>query len=128
MNRVAWSVAVVAVVAVAGMMSSACSERLPLAPGDARQPPEAAVEFVTLSGWVYARADAHDPSLGAASIRVTLADGTEKTTLTDEDGFYEVAVRPGRISITASKEGYEAKTWELTLFKDTVLNFGLTRL
>jgi hypothetical protein len=106
------------------MSSSTCSGRSPVEPG-VQQPPEAVSQFATVNGWVYGRGEGADPPIAGALIEVKEADGSEKSTLTDEDGFYELAVRAGNVSITASKEGYEAKTWQLTLLKDTVLNFGL---
>lgn len=66
-----------------------------------------------------------DPPIPDAVISVTDADGSIKTVSSDENGFYQILVRPGDVSITASKEGYEARTWQLTLLKDLVLNFGL---
>lgn len=107
------------------LSGTACGGGSPVAP-DTQQPPEPAVEFATISGRVYARVDWGDPLLAESLVEVKQADGSAKTTLTDAEGFYEVSARAGTISITASKEGYEAKTWELTLLKDTVLNFGLT--
>lgn len=120
-NRAMKRLCVLAVI----LAGPACGGRSPVAP-DTQQRPEPAVEFATISGRVYAQVDWGDPLLAESVIAVKQADGSEKTTLTDAEGFYEVATRAGAISITASKEGYEAKTWELTLLKDTVLNFGLT--
>lgn len=109
------------------LASSACADGLPVAPTNTQQPrqPETASEFATVSGWVYAQVDWGDPPLVDTRLTVKLADGSEQATLSDAGGFYELSVRAGVISITAAKKGYEAKTWELSLSKDTVLNFGL---
>ena len=108
------------------LTSSGCADRLPLAPVDIRQLPEAAtVPSPKVSGWVYLQAGWGDPPLAETLITVTDSDGSERTTVSDAGGFYELSVRAGAISITAFKEGYEAKTWEFSLLKDTVLNFSL---
>jgi hypothetical protein len=78
-----------------------------------------------VSGWVYQEALWGDPPLAETLITVAYADGSERTTVSDADGFYELSVRAGAIWITAFKEGYEAKTWQFRLSNDTVLNFGL---
>jgi len=74
---------------------------------------------------VYANVTWGNPPIPDATIRVTEADGSITFVATDDHGVYKILARPGDISITASKEGYEARTWELTLLKDIVLNFGL---
>jgi len=115
MSRLQWLIGAVVV------LSWGCGADAPLAPA-AQQP---IVESALLSGWVYARAESEDPALASALIEVVEGDGTASRVLTNDGGYYEVAIRPGTVSVTASKEGYEAKTWELGLLKDTVLNFGL---
>lgn len=106
--------------------SFGCSGRSPIAPQNTQAsaplppPPAPAAESATIQGRIYARVSWGDPLLADARIEVKEVDGSETTVLSDADGFYEMAVRPGLISITASKEGYEAKTWEFTLSKDTV--------
>lgn len=120
MNRLACCVAAIV------LTNSGCGDRVPLVPTSPQPSPEVAAEFATLNGRVYARVDWGDPLLADVIVGIKGADGSDTSTVSDADGFYEVVVRPGAISITASKEGYETKTWELTLLKDTVLNFGLT--
>jgi hypothetical protein len=119
MNRVAYYVAVIV------MISWGCGG-VPDAPTSPLQPPDAVTEFATVSGWVYGRAFT-DPPIANALVEVKEASGAEHTALTDDQGFYELTARAGPISITASKEGYEAKAWEFSLLKDTVLNFGLAQ-
>ena len=117
MNRATYCVAVIV------LISWGCGS-VPDSPTSPLQPPDALTEFVTVSGWVYARA-LTDPPLANALVEVKEAGGADLTALTDDQGFYELTARAGPISITASKEGYEAKAWEFSLLKDTVLNFGL---
>ena len=117
MNRATYCVAVIV------LISWGCGS-VPDSPTSPLQPPDAVTEFATVSGWVYARA-LTDPPLANALVEVKEAGGAEHTALTDDQGFYELTARAGPISITASKEGYEAKAWEFSLLKDTVLNFGL---
>jgi hypothetical protein len=81
---------------------------------------------VTIQGHVYARQDWGEPLLSGALILVRDADGFEMAEVTDADGFYQVSVRPGDVTISASREGYEEKAWTFALKDDTVLNFGLT--
>jgi carboxypeptidase family protein len=116
MKRLAFCVAMIVAT------GAGCSGRSPVAPDTTEQRP---AEFLTISGWVYEHVEWADPPIAQAIIEVKEADGSLKTTVTDADGFYRVSVRPGSISINASKEGYEAKTWEFPLLKDTVLNFSL---
>jgi hypothetical protein len=102
---------------------SGCGRASPLSPDAA---------LVTISGYVYFQAPAGEPMIDNALVTVADAEGSEDGSVprwlaaTNGDGFYAVTVRPGRISITASKEGYEAKVWHLQLSDDTVLNFSLT--
>jgi hypothetical protein len=67
-----------------------------------------------------------EPSLSGALILVRDADGFERAAVTDGNGFYELSMRPGVVTVSASKEGYEGKTRRFSLSEDTVLNFGLT--
>lgn len=125
LNGYAMRNVVIALVILAG---AGCSDRSPIAPTVPRvtQPPsEPAAELATIRGQVYADVTWGNPPIEDAVIEVVEADGAIKTAFTDEDGFYTISARPGDVSITAAKEGYEAKTWELSLSKDTVLNFGL---
>ena len=117
MNRATYCVAVIV------LISWGCGS-VPDSPTSPLQPPDAVTEFATVSGWVYGRA-VTDPPLANALVTVKEPGGAEHTALTDDQGFYELTARAGPISITASKEGYEAKAWEFSLLKDTVLNFGL---
>lgn len=111
--------------AVLILTGSGCSSPSPVAPGATQQGSQPAAQFAAISGQVYANVTWGNPPITDAIIRVTDADGSIKFIATDEQGFYKVLARPGDVSITASKEGYEARTWELTLLKDIVLNFGL---
>ena len=81
-----------------------------------------------ISGRVYAQFDHGEPYISGAAIEAREADGTKRLTVSDGEGFYRLAVRPGPISITASKRGYEAETSRWMLFEDTILNFGLNPL
>jgi hypothetical protein len=119
MKRLVWCAAMV-------LLPSGCADRVPVAPTSPGSSSVLTAESATLTGQVYARVDWGDPPLADVVIEVKTADGSDKSTITDEDGFYELVVRPGAMSITAFRDGYEAKTWELTLSRDTVLNFGLT--
>lgn len=114
-------------VAALVVTSWGCNGSVPIAPTGTLQPPEGVAEFATVSGWVYARVETQNAPLADALIEVRESGGSERIALTNADGFYELTVRAGAISITASKEGYEAKTWQFSLLKDTALNFGLSR-
>ena len=117
MNRAVWCVA------AAVVTSWACGGGTPTTPA-VNLRPEATAESATVSGWVYMRADG-DPALPGALVEVEDGTGSYHAAVTNEDGFYELTVRAGSIAIAASKEGFEAKSWEFSLLKDTVLNFGL---
>ncbi len=119
MNRATYCLAVIV------LISWGCGS-VPDSPTSPLQPPDAATEFATVSGWVYGRA-VTDPPLANALVEVKEAGGAQHTALTNDQGFYELTARAGPISITASKEGYEAKAWQFSLLNDTVLNFGLTQ-
>jgi len=45
--------------------------------------------------------------------------------ISDEVGFYTVAVRAGTISITAAKAGYATRVSTIDFSDSTVLNFSL---
>jgi hypothetical protein len=97
---------------------SGCSGQSPLSPED---------DLATVSGHIYLRDPVGaQPLVANALIWVQEADGSQRTALSNADGYYTVSVRPGSVSITASKEGYEAKVWHFMLLNDTVLNFSLT--
>ena len=100
-----------------------CGGGSPLAPAEASPAPVA--ERVTVSGQVYVDATWGEPPIADVSIRVT-RDGEESMVATNREGFYRISVKPGTLSIAASKEGYETKAWSLVLSNDTVLNFSLT--
>ena len=104
---------------------SGCSSPSPVSPDTPQQVPQPAVPSATIRGQVYAKVTWGDPPIVEATIEVIEPDGSIRTALTDDNGFYSIPVRPGDVSITASKDGYEARTWQLTLLKDLVLNFGL---
>lgn len=108
------------------LLCSGCSSPSPIAPGSPPQSSQPAAPFASISGQVYAKVTWGDPPIPDAIIAVAETDGTIRTVVTDDNGFYAISVRAGDVSITASKEGYEARTWQLTLLKDVVLNFGLT--
>lgn len=82
----------------------------------------------TISGYVYRQ---QTPALGEpvlADVLITVKDpdGQTRTAMSDEDGFYVIAVRTGAISITASKDGYTATpAVQFDLLSDTILNFSL---
>ena len=104
--------------------ASGCGRASPLSPD---------ADVVTISGYVYFQAPSGgEPMIDNALITVANAEGSNDVGVprwlaaTNADGFYTVTARAGRISITASKEGYEAKVWHLRLSDDTVLNFSLT--
>lgn len=101
------------------ILSSACG-RLPNAPTD--QPP-------TLSGRVYQTATPGfgTPLLSHVLITIEPADGSQRTAVTNDEGFYTLSATAGPIAITAAKAGYETKRSQFDLSNDTVLNFSLTR-
>jgi hypothetical protein len=112
-------------VAAIVMTSWACGDGVPTTPASNLQPSEGSAEFAKVSGWVYMNAEGGNPPLVEAFVEATDGRGSYHSTLTNEDGFYELTVRPGTLAIAASKEGFEAKSWQFSLLKDTVLNFGL---
>ena len=80
----------------------------------------------TLSGQVQQNVTWGDPPLADALVEVIGADGSRKTGLSDDDGFYTIATAPGSVTVRASKPGFETRTSEFVLVTDTVLNFSLT--
>jgi hypothetical protein len=80
---------------------------------------------VRISGRVYASAGPLYTAIGHAVVEVNEADGSSATVASDADGLYEISVQRGSITITASREGYEAKQWQFDLLNDMVLNFSL---
>jgi hypothetical protein len=105
---------------VVAMMAggSGCSRGSPVSP---------VAELATISGYIYFQdPSGGEPEIANVLISVTESDGSQRMALSNAAGFYTISVRSGRVSITASKEGYEAKVWHLVLSNDTVLNFSLT--
>jgi hypothetical protein len=94
------------------------------APDPIQQRPEPAADVATISGRIYASGPVQPP-IGDATVEVNEADGSSATVVTDADGFYRISARRGSVTITASKDGYEAKQWQFDLLNDTVLNFSL---
>jgi hypothetical protein len=87
--------------------------------------PEA--QAATISGYIYFQdAAGGEPPIANVLISVKERDGSQSTAVSNAKGFYTVSARSGSISITASKEGYEAKEWQFVLSSDTILNFSLT--
>ena len=110
----------VALVLVAGsLVAASCGGQSPVAP--APQPPK----LPTISGQVQANVTWGDPPLANAVVEVTGADGSKRTGISDDDGFYRIATGPGSVTVTASKSGYATKSAEFMLVTDTVLNFSL---
>jgi hypothetical protein len=106
-------------------IAAGCTRGLPLDPDRTAEVQEPPSGVVTISGQIYQRTDWADPPLADAIVQLQEPDGSLKSVFTDADGFYTLSARTGRIRLTASKEGHGSKTQELTLSKDTVLNFGL---
>jgi carboxypeptidase family protein len=105
---------------LAGSLSAAsCGGASPVAPDAAR------LVIPTISGQVHESVTWGDPPLAAAVVEVTGGDGSKKTGISDDRGFYKIAVGPGNVTVTASKPGFETKTSEFLLVTDTVLNFSL---
>jgi len=94
--------------------------------GGAPQAPTAARP--TVSGYVYQSPTAAlgEPSLETVLITVEQSDGTQRTALTDQSGFYAVSVLSGLVSISATKTGFETNRSQFDLVDNTVLNFSLT--
>jgi Carboxypeptidase regulatory-like domain len=119
MLRLGFCVVTVALVSSACGGSITAPDRIPqqfAAPTDSR---------VTLSGQIYASVGPGDPPIADARLDVIDADGYRSTVPSDSSGFYRISVRRGSITVTASKEGYDAKQWRFDLLSDTVLNFSL---
>lgn len=110
---------------VAVILTATGCGRSPLAPDVPEPQRSPAAELATISGWVYASVEWADPALPDALVEIHAADGSQTATLSDANGFYEVSVRPGTISVTSSKEGHGTKTCEVRLVTNTVLNFFL---
>jgi len=85
----------------------------------------AEVDRVTIRGQIYTSVGPEYPAIQNARIEVNEADGTNAIVTSIRDGSYLISVRRGSITITASKEGYEAKQWQFDLLSDLVLNFSL---
>jgi ferric-dicitrate binding protein FerR (iron transport regulator) len=82
-------------------------------------------DVAVISGQIYTNALGHPP-LAAARVEVNVADGSSTSVASNADGAYRITVRRGSVTVTASKEGYEAKQWQFDLLNDTVVNFSLT--
>jgi hypothetical protein len=82
-------------------------------------------DVAVISGQVYANGPGDSP-IAAARVEVNEADGSSTSVASAADGAYRVSVRRGSVTVTASKEGYEAKQWQFDLLNDTVLNFSLS--
>lgn len=95
-----------------------CDSASPLSPGS---------RPVTISGYVYAQGSSDgEPMIDNAVIAVEDGGGSRAQAATRSDGFYALMVRPGRVSITASKDGFEAKALQVEVSADTILNFSLS--
>jgi hypothetical protein len=110
---------------------SACGAGPPLAPDPVRSssitPGSQQNGAVTISGVIYETTDAGDPPIADAVIEVT--ETTQpRSTRSRADGSYALVVEEGQATITASKEGFESKTWRFTASNDIVLNFSLARM
>jgi hypothetical protein len=102
-----------------------CSRGLPFDPDRTAGVQQQASAVVTVSGQIYQRTDWADPPLADAVVQLQEPDGSLTSVFSDADGFYTLSARTGRVKLTASKEGHGSKTQDLTLSKDTVLNFSL---
>jgi FlaG/FlaF family flagellin (archaellin) len=105
--------------------SFACGGSL-AAPSPIPQAAQPAADVATISGRIYANDGSLYPPIRDALIEVNEADGTSGTVVTDAEGFYRISARRGSVTITASREGYEAKQWQFDLLNDMVLNFSLS--
>lgn len=108
----------------AALAASGCGGSL-TAP-DALQQPVPPADVAAISGRIYASDGPIYPPIADALVEVNEADGTSATTVSDANGFYRISVRRGSVTITASKDGYEAMQWQFDLLNDTVLNFSLS--
>ena len=118
------------------LMCAACAARNTMAPdpvpvrsslmtttADARN-------VITFSGSVYAdqSSDKGEPPIADALIEVTDATGV-RSTRSDGYGSYTLTVPYGDATITASKLGYESKTWPVIasdlLSRNVTWNFSL---
>ena len=107
--------ALLAIVALAATV--ACSHSTPLAPS---------VSTPTLSGRVYGQdTDSESPLADAALTFATV--GRSVATTSGADGFYSANLKPGTVQITASKAGYQTKTWTVDVVDaGVVLNISLS--
>ena len=111
-------------VLILALAGSGCGGSL-AAPDPIQPRADATADLVTISGWVYVTTPA-DTAISNAVVVVNEADGSSAAVVTNGDGFYRISVHRGSVTITASKEGYEAKQWQFDLLSDTVLNFSLS--
>ena len=95
-------------------------------PDPVQQTSQPAADLAEISGRIYSSVGPMYPSIANAVVEVNEADGSSATVVSDADGFYRISARRGSVTITASKEGYEAKQWQFDLLNDTVVNFSLT--
>lgn len=95
------------------------------APDDIPQSGVPQAELAVISGQVYANLTWADPPIADAVITVRDVDGLEQIAVSDDEGFYQVVVRPGHVTISASKDGYQTTRSRFTASTHTVLNFGL---
>jgi hypothetical protein len=82
---------------------------------------EAAAQKVTISGYVT------DSGSGERMIDATVYEKVSYAgTTTNNYGFYSLPLARGEAQIVVSYLGYEALTMNITLVRDTVMNFTLT--
>ena len=58
-------------------------------------------------------------------ITIEQADGSQRTALTDGEGYYTLSATAGLIAISAVKAGYETNRARFDLSRETVLNFSV---
>src|SRR6185295_2147083 len=89
-NTVVKTIALSLVAVAFALAVASCGGSSPVAPG---APPPTVMP--TLSGQVQQNVTWGDPPLADALVEVVGADGLKKTGLSDDEGFYQIAVAPG---------------------------------
>src|SRR5262245_10967439 len=107
---------------------AACSRTSPVSPTISSSSPVIVTSngdsSMFVSGRVYSGSSVSDAPLSDADVVLTTGSSTTSAR-TGSSGEYSLAVPAGAATITASKRGYQSKTWAIEVANNLVVNFSL---